>query len=89
MAAFLVTGAIVGVILGLRFRVLVLVPASVLAIVVIILSGIGHKVSTIVLTLIGTVVLLQIGYIVGSVLRSSARPYLPEWMCSRRSGTNC
>src|SRR5271169_2964948 len=83
MAAFVVTGTIVGVILGLRFRVLVLVPAILLATAVIILSGSGHKLSTIVLTLVGTVVSLQIGYIVGSVLRSLARPYLPEWMCPR------
>jgi hypothetical protein len=88
MATFLVSGAVVGVILGLRFRVLVLVPAILLATVAIILSGGGHKLSMIVLTLVGTVVLLQIGYIAGSVLRSFARPYLPEWMCSRHSGTN-
>ena len=89
MAVFLVAGAIIGILLGLRFKVLVLVPASVLATVVIILSGSGHELSTIILTLVGTVVSLQMGYIAGSVLRSLARPYLPEWMCSRRSGTNC
>jgi hypothetical protein len=89
MAAFLVTGAIVGILLGLRFKVLVLVPASVLASVVIIISQSGHQLSMIVLTLAGTVVSLQMGYIVGSVFRSLARPYLPEWMCSHRSRTNC
>jgi len=89
MAIFLVAGVIIGILLGLRFKVLVLVPASVLATVVIILSGSGHELSTIILTLVGTVVSLQMGYIAGSVLRSLARPYLPEWMCSRRSGTNC
>jgi len=86
---FLIASTIAGILLGLRFKVLVLVPASVLATVVIILSGSGHELSTIILTLVGTVVSLQMGYIAGSVLRSLARPYLPEWMCSRRSGTNC
>jgi hypothetical protein len=77
MAVFLITGAIIGIILGLRFKVLVLLPASVLATVVIIISGSGHSLSTIVLTLVGTVVSLQVGYIAGSVLRFLARTYLP------------
>ena len=77
MAIFLVTGAIIGILLGLRFKVLVLVPASVLAAVVIILGRSGHELSVIVLTLIGTLVALQIGYLVGSVLRFLARSYLP------------
>jgi len=73
MAIFLVTGAIIGILLGLRFKVLVLVPASVLAAVVIILGRSGHELSVIVLTLIGTLVALQMGYLVGSVLRFLAR----------------
>jgi hypothetical protein len=77
MAIFLVTGAIIGILLGLRFKVLVLVPASVLAAVVIILSRRGHELSVIVLTLIGTLVALQMGYLAGCVLRSLARSYLP------------
>jgi hypothetical protein len=77
MAIFLVTGAIIGILLGLRFKVLVLVPASVLAAVVIILGRSGHELSVIVLTLIGTLVALQMGYLVGSVLRFLARSYLP------------
>jgi len=88
MAVFLVTGAIAGILLGLRFKVLVLVPASVLAAVIIIIGQSGHTLNMIVFTLVGTVVSLQIGYIVGSVFRSLARPYLPEWMCSDRPRTN-
>jgi hypothetical protein len=75
--AFLVTGAIAGIILGLRFKVLVLVPAILLATVVIIANGSSHKLSVIVLTVVGTVVSLQIGYIVGCILRALARAYLP------------
>jgi hypothetical protein len=85
MAAFLVAGAIVGVILGLRFRVLVLVPAILLATLIIVLSGSGHQ--NMLLTLIGTVVSLQMGYVAGSIPRFSARSYLLEWMCSRCSDT--
>jgi hypothetical protein len=88
MAVFLVTGAIAGILLGLRFKVLVLVPASVLAAVIIIIGQSSHTLGMIIFTLVGTVVSLQIGYIVGSVFRSLARPYLPEWMCSQRPGTN-
>jgi hypothetical protein len=89
MTIFLVTGAIIGILLGLRFKVLVLVPASVLATVVIILSGIGHELSVTVLTLVGTLVALQMGYLAGSVLRFLARSYLPRRRTRhRRSGTN-
>jgi hypothetical protein len=71
MAIFLITGAIVGIILGLRFKVLVLVPAILLATIVIVLSGSDHKL----LTLVGTVTSLQMGYIAGSILRFLARSY--------------
>jgi hypothetical protein len=89
MAAFLVTGAIVGVLLGLRFKVLVLLPAILVATVVIILSGSSQKLSVILLTLVGTVVALQMGYIGGSLLRLLARTYLPTWTRYYRSGTKC
>jgi hypothetical protein len=88
MAIFLVTGVLIGILLGLRFKVLVLVPASVLATIVIIVIGSGHELSVIVLTLIGTLVVLQLGYLAGSVLRFLARSYLPRWR-HRRSGTKC
>jgi hypothetical protein len=89
MAVFLVAGAIIGILLGLRFKVLVLVPASVLAAVVIILSESGHELSVIVLTLVGTLVSLQIGYLAGGLLRYLVRAYLPAWTRRRRSGTHC
>jgi len=89
MAVFLVAGAIIGILLGLRFKVLVLVPASVLATVVIILSESGHELSVIVLTLVGTLVSLQMGYLAGGILRYLVRAYLPAWTRYRRSGTKC
>jgi hypothetical protein len=86
MAVFLITGAIIGIILGLRFKVLV--PASLLAGVVIILSESRDKLSMILLTLVGTVAALQVGYVSGSILQFLARTYLPAWTRSR-SETNC
>ena len=77
MAIFLITGAIAGILLGLRFKVLVLVPAILLATVVIIVNGSDHKLSVIVLTAVGTAASLQIGYVVGCILRVLARAYLP------------
>jgi hypothetical protein len=88
MAVFLVTSAIGGILLGLRFKVLVLVPASVLATVVIIISQSGHKLSMIALTLVATVVLLQMGYIAGSILRFLGLPS-GAGARYRRSETKC
>jgi hypothetical protein len=89
MAVFLITGAIIGILLGLRFKVLVLVPASVLAALAVIINGSADKLSLIVLTLLGTLVSLQVGYITGSVIRFLAQAYLPAWMRDRCSGTKC
>jgi hypothetical protein len=88
MVVFLITGAIIGVLLGLRFKVLVLVPASVLAAIAVIVNGRGDL-SVIVLTLVGTLVSLQVGYIAGSIIRFLAHAYLPAWMRDRFSGTKC
>ena len=88
MTVFLVSSAIIGIFLGLRFKVLVLVPASVLAIVVIVLSESRNQLSVIVLTLVGTLVSLQVGYIAGGILRFLARSYLSGRTRYRRSGTN-
>ena len=89
MAVFLVGGAIIGILLGLRFKVLFLIPASVLATVVIVLSESGNELSMIVLTLVGTLVSLQVGYLAGSTLRFLARSYLSGRTWYRRSRTKC
>ena len=69
MVASFVIALIVGILLALRFKVFVLVPATLLAAVAIIASGHQPKV-TLALTLLGTVVLLQIGYLVGLIVRA-------------------
>jgi hypothetical protein len=74
---------------GIALEGIVLVPASVLATVVVIINGIGDKLRVIVLTLVGTLVSLQMGYVVGSVLRFFAHACLPAWMRDHCSGTKC
>ena len=69
MVASFVIAPIAGILLSLRFKVFVLVPATLLAAVVIVASSHQPKL-TIALTVVGTAVLLQIGYIVGSIARA-------------------
>jgi hypothetical protein len=65
---FVIAGILVGVLLGLlRFKVLVLVPTIVVAACAIIVAG--HELKVIALTMLATVVLLQIGYLVGCIAR--------------------
>ena len=75
MEVFAVIGALAGITLGLRFKVLVLVPAILFAAVIIIASG--HELKVIALTVFGTAVALQIGYVVGCRLRVITGAYLP------------
>jgi hypothetical protein len=71
LASFFAIGAVAGILLGLRFKVLVLLPAILVATVAIIL--IGGELRVIVFTELGTVALLQVGYFVGSVLAAVLR----------------
>ena len=75
---FFVTGPLVGITLGLRFKVLVLIPAILFSTVVIIISESGDKLSMVVLTVVRTVVSLQMGYIAGCILQFLARAYDAE-----------
>jgi hypothetical protein len=67
-----IIGAIVGILLGWRFKAFVLLPAILVAAGVIIITG--HDLKVIALTLLSTVVVLQIGYFVGAFLRASTQP---------------
>ena len=86
MLVFLIAGTIVGILLGIRFKVLVLVPASLLAAVIVIANGSSHTFGVILLTLVGTVASLQIGYVVGSILRALVRARLPAAERHKRDG---
>ena len=71
MLVFLITATIAGVLLGLRFKVFALIPATLLAAGVVIVTGGGLGV--VALTVFGTAVLLQIGYFAGRVVRFYVR----------------
>jgi hypothetical protein len=76
MMIFIIIGTIAGILLGLRFKVFVLVPAILIAACAIIVTG--HGLKAIVLTVLATAALLQIGYILGCVVRAYAGGYLQE-----------
>ena len=69
MVVSFVIAVIVGILLALHFKVFVLVPATLLAVAVIVASNYQPK-PAIALTVIGSAVLLQIGYVVGVVVRA-------------------
>ena len=77
MVTFVIIGAIAGAVLSTRFRVLALIPAIVVATFVVILGGhhIGQHGLAIVLTLFATIASLQIGYLLGCVVRAKASSY--------------
>ena len=71
MIGFLVVGAVAGMMLGFRFRVLVLVPATLFVAGVVAVAGLvgGQQLRVIALTAVVTAALLQIGYIAGCVVQ--------------------
>jgi hypothetical protein len=73
---FMITGAVAGILLGLRFKAFVLIPATLIAAFAIIAMGHGFK--AIVLTTLATAALLQIGYVLGCVFRVYAGAYLSD-----------
>ena len=75
MIVFLVVGTIAGILLGMRFKVFVLAPATLFAAAVIIVSSHQSKVAM-ALTVLATTVLLQIGYLFGLAIRAMARARL-------------
>ena len=69
MVGFLTIGAVGGIILGFRFRVLVLVPATLFVAGVVAAGGLaaGQQFRMIAVNIVLTAALLQVGYIVGCV----------------------
>jgi len=68
MIASLFIAVFAGILLAFIFKVFVLVPATLLDVAVIVATSYQPKLGTI-LTSVGTAVLLQIGYILGLVIR--------------------
>jgi hypothetical protein len=75
MVTFAIIGALAGALLGLRFRVWALIPASLVAIVAVIATGHGQHVLSTVLTALATIVSLQIAYTVGCAIRAKVPIY--------------
>ena len=87
MIGFLAIGAVAGMMLGFRFRVLVLVPATLFVAGVVTAVGLtdGQQFRVIALTAVLTAALLQVGYIAGCVVEV-VRPWrLPVKSGPRRS----
>ena len=74
MMLFLIIGALAGALLGLRFKVFVLVPLILILACAIIASGDRWK--AIAFTILATAVLVQIGYVLGRVCCVWAGRYL-------------
>lgn len=69
MVAFFVMATVAGILLALRFKAFILVPATLLVAVAVIASGYPPRI-TMALTLLGTAALLQVGYFVGWIVRA-------------------
>jgi hypothetical protein len=80
MIVFLIISIMAGAVLGLRFEVLILFPAMLLAAALTIASGVasGHASGVIVFAMFGTLVSLQFGYFGGSVLQERLRIRTPR-----------
>lgn len=75
---FLIMVVVAGMIVGLYFRVLTLLPAFVFAAIGVGMSS--HGLTEVVLLGFGAVVLLHVGYVAGCVLGSVARTHLSAHM---------
>jgi hypothetical protein len=72
MTALLIIGAVAGALLGLRFKILVLIPASLITTGAVTIADLarGYEFRLGALAILGTVVLLQIGYLFGCIVQA-------------------
>jgi hypothetical protein len=75
MMVFIIFGTLIGAVLGLRFKVFILIPTVCFALAIAAADGYarGHTLRWIALTMITAATSLQVGYIGGSILRSVVR----------------
>ena len=79
MLMIVAIGVVAGFALGLRFRVLILVPSIGLALAIIAIAGIGHSTGWIALAMVIAAASIQMGYLGGVVamhLVAAAKPAL-------------
>jgi hypothetical protein len=69
---FIIFGSLIGAVLGLRFKVFILIPTGCFALAIAAVDGLarGHALRWIAITMITAATSLQIGYLGGCVLRS-------------------
>jgi len=84
MTILIVGSALAGMLLGLRFNVLILLPAIALSSVVTIVTLVGphNRLLTLVIGIFGTLTALQLGYALGCVIRTY--PFATPKRSSRR-----
>ena len=93
-----IIGVVVGIVLGLRYKVLVLVPAVLFAMISAIAVGVGRADSfwSIVLTTVALVIAVQLGYLAGIVIQAAIAANSPtaegrrqvrlrNWICPAAS----
>jgi hypothetical protein len=76
-----VIGAVVGIMLGLRYKVLILVPAVMLAMISSIIVGVAHadRFWSIVLMTVELITAVQLGYLAGIATYAAIAAIFPSW----------
>lgn len=74
-----IIGVVVGVVLGLRYKILILVPAVLFAMILAIVVGVGRADSfwSIVLATVALVIALQVGYLAGIAIHAAIAAMRP------------
>jgi hypothetical protein len=74
-----VIGAVAGIVLGLRYKVLILVPAIMFAMIVAIIVGVVHadRLWSIALMTLELIIAIQLGYLAGTVTRAAITAIFP------------
>jgi hypothetical protein len=77
---FAIIGILVGIALGLRYKILILMAAVMLAIVFVIIVGIARadSVWSIALTTVGVVIAVQLSYLAGVAIRGVIESVFPQ-----------
>jgi hypothetical protein len=85
-----VIGVVVGIVLGLRYKVLILVPAVMLAMLSAIIVGVAHadRFWSIVLMTLELITAVQLGYLAGTVIHAAIAAIFPPWKGGRNSDPN-
>jgi hypothetical protein len=76
-----VIGAVAGIVLGLRYKVLILVPAVMLAMISSIIIGVARadRFWSIVLMTLELITAVQLGYLTGIVIHAAMTAIFPSW----------